>query len=82
MRTLDSLNKDSISKTIAVMPDFSTDRIVTFTSQKQLLEAPDSIEPQSSPNVIPPMHNSETLNPLFPRSLYLMYSTISLSFTL
>jgi ribokinase len=39
LRTLDSLKKDSISKTIAVMPDFSTDRIVTFTSQKQLLDA-------------------------------------------
>jgi ribokinase len=39
LRTLDSLNKESISKTIAVMPDFSMDRILTFTSQRQLLDA-------------------------------------------
>jgi hypothetical protein len=36
---LDSLKNGSISKTIAVMPDFSMDRILTFTSQKQLLDA-------------------------------------------
>jgi ribokinase len=39
LRTLSDLNTYNISKTIAVMPDFSTDRIVTFTSQKQLLDA-------------------------------------------
>jgi ribokinase len=39
LRTLDSLDKDSSTKTIAVMPDFSMDRILTFTSQKQLLDA-------------------------------------------
>ena len=39
MRTLDNLKGGSINKTIAVMPDFSMDRILTFTSQKQLLDA-------------------------------------------
>jgi ribokinase len=41
LRTLDSLKIGSINinKTVAVMPDFSMGRILTFKSQKQLLDA-------------------------------------------
>ena len=36
------------------------------------LGAPANIEPQSCPNVIAPKHSSDTRNPLFPKSLYLI----------
>jgi ribokinase len=39
LRTLENLEEGITGKTIAVMPDFFTDRILTFKSQKQLLGA-------------------------------------------
>ena len=39
LRMLENLEEGSLSKIIAVMPDFSMNRILTFNSQKQLLDA-------------------------------------------
>src|SRR5215212_9780376 len=43
------------------------------------LSAFDAPQPQSSPNVMVPRHNSETCNPLWPSNLYLILFSIGTS---